>query len=641
MSKYNDDEQIEIAAPTSGLVSYFQREGKAKLSQLTGRADVKAERGGLDVVAVLDVGSSMKNEDGKNLKTMQSALRFLIKKLTPDDRLSVVTFPRKAERMFPLRWMTASAQAEIGELVDSLKAEQVLEGLLLGKQVLDGRRLVQGRAPVIMLMSDVEDDMNGDDKSVVDLQIPTTDVPVFTYGFGVNVNVKLLLDIAKMSNGGTFSYISHEEDLNNAFSFVPELTKSQSEKKLEIKSSADQKGGVKESTEIVETVKSGAKKVFKIMTDAADSQKKSPAAVDPDKDVNVKSLGTYATGLFSKPAMNITLSGTRIETPLAGASEKKPECKTVPYHGLAGAAQKDGAQESAEIVETMKDGAKKVFKFIRDAADAPKQSPTSTEPDKDANTKSTGYFSKPWMSMTLSGTKTETKPEIKEVSHQSGEPSALSSLASLDRQRYAATSDTSPDEEANDGKNALMDATTELNKLLELMKDAGDAQKISSDSSNPDKDVKVESLGSGTPTKTQQSEEIIIEQVRLVYPATRDNNMGTATNSLFATPGMNIYLDKINTPQALEDEKDVLEPNELPSDKGVEDDPFEPFVKSLGENHQKAIQILKLNDNVFDSDNTVQVKDLENIVANVQIAIQSLRQMQDTDIKSLRQLLET
>ena len=73
------------------------------------------ERSGLDLVAVLDVSGSM---SGPKLHKLKTAMMFVISKLGPMDRLSIVSFSTKADRQCPLRVMTGPAQEELKEIVE-------------------------------------------------------------------------------------------------------------------------------------------------------------------------------------------------------------------------------------------------------------------------------------------------------------------------------------------------------------------------------------------------------------------------------------------------------------------------------------------------------------------------------------------
>jgi uncharacterized protein YegL len=159
-----------------------------------------AGRAALDLVVVLDVSGSMRNFS--RLDKLKSAMRFIIKKLTPIDRLSIVTFNGGATRKCPLRAMSGDAVPVLTDIVDGLVAggnTNIEAGLKKGLEVLDGRRYTSGgRTTGVILMSDgVQTD--GDATRVRNPR----NYPVFTLSFGAKADLNLLQKIA--SGGGTYN----------------------------------------------------------------------------------------------------------------------------------------------------------------------------------------------------------------------------------------------------------------------------------------------------------------------------------------------------------------------------------------------------------------------------------------------------
>ncbi|GMN45922.1 hypothetical protein TIFTF001_015098 [Ficus carica] len=190
---FNDDEPIVAPADVSGT---GDNEG----------------RSAVDLVTVLDVSGSMQ---GHKLEKLKIAMQFLIRKLSPIDRLSVVTFSNNSSRLFPLRQITEKSQEEIIKQVNALVAAgntNIADGLKTGLQVLNDRRLNDGRVGAIMLMSDGEQNI-GDAT-----QIRVDNFPVHTFGFGANAKPQVLQAIATNSKGGTFSDVQNQDNLSIAFS---------------------------------------------------------------------------------------------------------------------------------------------------------------------------------------------------------------------------------------------------------------------------------------------------------------------------------------------------------------------------------------------------------------------------------------
>ncbi|KAI8016446.1 E3 ubiquitin-protein ligase WAV3 [Camellia lanceoleosa] len=227
---FNDDEPILASQAVSGKKPAAILAGKTKVTifnkttapleesefkvmpELTG-AGSGSDRPGVDLVTVLDVSGSM---EGEKLEKMKIAMLFVIQKLSPIDRLSVVTFSEVAHRLCPLRQITETSQDEIENLVKALVPENstnISAGIQMGLKVLNGRKLTIGRVFGIMLMSDGLQNVGGDAR-----QVPVRNVPVYTFGFGEDHDPSVLNAIANHSMGGTFSDVRNQNNLSIAFS---------------------------------------------------------------------------------------------------------------------------------------------------------------------------------------------------------------------------------------------------------------------------------------------------------------------------------------------------------------------------------------------------------------------------------------
>ncbi|KAL2926015.1 E3 ubiquitin-protein ligase WAV3 [Bienertia sinuspersici] len=174
------------------------------LMELTGSADAEG-RPGLDLVMVLDISGSMKKKD--RIEHMKTASKFVVKKLSPIDRLSVIKFSTHAERLCPLRQMTLDAQSDIESLISELHTEyktNMTEALEEALRVIHDRRLNKGRQVAIMFMSDGEPNPSNADGSQAHIE----DVPVYTFGLGQDTDHEVLQNIASRSKNATFSTIT-------------------------------------------------------------------------------------------------------------------------------------------------------------------------------------------------------------------------------------------------------------------------------------------------------------------------------------------------------------------------------------------------------------------------------------------------
>ncbi|KAL6660968.1 hypothetical protein ACP70R_000352 [Stipagrostis hirtigluma subsp. patula] len=161
-------------------------------------------RAPLDLVVVLDGSGSMR---GNKLSQLKMAMQFVVRKLCPADRLSVVTFSRGATRLCPLRAMSKAAKSDLKGIVDGLavaadedEGTNIEAGLETGLQILDGRQHTAGRTGNILLLSAGEQN-HGDARQVSNPQNFT----IYTVAFGAGADMKLLHELA--ANGGTFNFV--------------------------------------------------------------------------------------------------------------------------------------------------------------------------------------------------------------------------------------------------------------------------------------------------------------------------------------------------------------------------------------------------------------------------------------------------
>ncbi|GMN75745.1 hypothetical protein TIFTF001_056361, partial [Ficus carica] len=203
---YNDDEQIndasQVVSAEEEVVTHDA--GKTQVTiinqpeapleetelkvlvELTGSGE-NEDRSPVDIVAVLDVSGSMDKED--RIGKLRIAMQFLIQKLSPIDRMSVVTFSTGSERLFPLRQITNDSQMEIIEKVNGLSAggwTNMFDGLKTGVKVLKDRRFSNGRLGAIILMSDGAQSLTLGDAR----RVQVDNFAVHTFGFGSDVKAE-------------------------------------------------------------------------------------------------------------------------------------------------------------------------------------------------------------------------------------------------------------------------------------------------------------------------------------------------------------------------------------------------------------------------------------------------------------------
>ncbi|TKW02658.1 hypothetical protein SEVIR_8G254600v4 [Setaria viridis] len=141
---------------------------------------------------------------GKKMEYMKEAMLFVITKLTPVDRLSIVTFSDVATRLSPLRCMTPAAQDALKALVHGLQqanngGPNIQSGLETGLAVIADRVHRKARMADIFLLSDGHQ-TSGDAR-----QVDPCYVAINTFGFGRGTDHRLMSDIAEKSPFGIYS----------------------------------------------------------------------------------------------------------------------------------------------------------------------------------------------------------------------------------------------------------------------------------------------------------------------------------------------------------------------------------------------------------------------------------------------------
>ncbi|KAG8649239.1 E3 ubiquitin-protein ligase WAV3-like [Manihot esculenta] len=477
---FNDDEQL-VAPPDSGPKPTPIIQGRAQvvsknkstvpleetklrvLLEITG-GDSSNDRPGLDLVAVLDVSGSMA---GEKLAKVKTAMLFVIKKLSPIDRLSVVTFAGDARRLCPLRQITEDSQKFLENLVNGLNADgatNITAGLQTGLKIINDRNLSGGRSVGIMLMSDGEQNRGGDAA-----QVPVGKVPVHTFGFGVNHDPRVLKAIADNSIEGTFSDVQNTDNLSIAFSqcLAGLLTRVVEDLKLTVTPYEDEStieqviaGSYPQSKDDADgsvTVSFGglyAKEVRKVMVDLL------LPAVSKERGADVLDITlsySFQGRLFEAPPVTLNVSRTG-----ASADEReRPEVRNEETRLLTANMIKEA--------RVMADGNK-----LDDARDKLVEAQNSLEDVDDE--------SNPLIEMLRSELQQLLKlMKSQEIYEKQGRPFALSSETSHNRQRFAARGDI---------ESLRLFATPRMDKYLEQ------AKSFDEDPSKPlpsvDEDVKEE-----------------------------------------------------------------------------------------------------------------------------------------------------
>ncbi|CAL4994710.1 unnamed protein product [Urochloa decumbens] len=157
-------------------------------------------RPGVDLVVVLDVSESMR---GKKLEDLQSAMKFVIKKLGTNDRLCIIKFAKAAQMLCHLR-LVKDSQAEdmFNDIIDNQLGlawyTNIEDGLRAGLEVIQNRKHKENRFASIFLMSDGQENVG----KALDVSKIGEPFDFGAFGFGSDHDEKLMAAIAKTMQGG-------------------------------------------------------------------------------------------------------------------------------------------------------------------------------------------------------------------------------------------------------------------------------------------------------------------------------------------------------------------------------------------------------------------------------------------------------
>ena len=151
----------------------------------------------LNICLVLDCSSSMAQ---KPLTMVKQAAIYLVKRLKPSDRLSVIAFNHRAKVVVPNQVAT---NIDIKKKIESLTADggtSIDEGLRLGLKEVAAYN--QGCVSRIFLLTDGENE-HGDDRRCLRLAELSAEhnVTIDTLGFGEHWNQDVLEQISDLAQG--------------------------------------------------------------------------------------------------------------------------------------------------------------------------------------------------------------------------------------------------------------------------------------------------------------------------------------------------------------------------------------------------------------------------------------------------------
>jgi Mg-chelatase subunit ChlD len=179
--------------------------------------DQEGDRSPIDLVCVIDISGSM---SGEKIALVRQTLMSLLEVLSERDRLCLVQFDDRAERLTPL--LRNSKQnfevfAQKINHLDSRGGTSIADGMQLAFRVLKDRKYSNPVSSIFLLTDGLD---NGADKRVqehmISLGLLSTNFTIQCFGFGRDHDEDLLNNISNIKDG-SFYFIDKLDTVDECF----------------------------------------------------------------------------------------------------------------------------------------------------------------------------------------------------------------------------------------------------------------------------------------------------------------------------------------------------------------------------------------------------------------------------------------
>ena len=179
------------------------------------------DRVGVDIVCVIDISGSM---SGEKIEMVTKTLNFMIAQLSEIDRLCIIEFNNRAQKLMPLTVMNNKGKAFASTVANHLVAgggTNIVEGLRYALTVALMRNMVNYTID-ILLLSDGEDNDQASSlyrmrDCFASFDQYNISYAVHTFGYGHEHDSELLGEIAHIHNG-SFHFVEEPRDISDSFS---------------------------------------------------------------------------------------------------------------------------------------------------------------------------------------------------------------------------------------------------------------------------------------------------------------------------------------------------------------------------------------------------------------------------------------
>jgi len=173
------------------------------------------DRVACDIVVVADVSGSM---GGDKIKLLRDATAFMTRELGDRDRLSLVTFSHVAQRVTPLKRMSANGKDEtLSEIfrLSSGGGTSIASGVKCGLDVLEARRS-RNQIGSLFLLTDGQDGSCLQYVPALIEKARAIGCSIYTFGFGNDHDTRVMNAFAEAA-GTPFTFIEQLDAVRDAF----------------------------------------------------------------------------------------------------------------------------------------------------------------------------------------------------------------------------------------------------------------------------------------------------------------------------------------------------------------------------------------------------------------------------------------
>eukprot|EP00808_Paulinella_micropora_P003013 g3918.t1 len=158
---------------------------------------------------------------GNKLALVKQALRYVLTQLSPQDRLSVISFNDSVTSVWSLRACTDEQKATMAQIMaehPQMQADggtNIKAGLWKGLEQVAERRL-KTAVPAVFLLTDGQGGAPCEGMLAAKLQEMPEHCPIHCFGFGRDHDAHTLNMIAQTGHG-TFAFVEDENKVSDAF----------------------------------------------------------------------------------------------------------------------------------------------------------------------------------------------------------------------------------------------------------------------------------------------------------------------------------------------------------------------------------------------------------------------------------------